>query len=76
MLGFLGGQPIEEPYTDLSYVFIAIYLSYIPAQSLYAGYTRLTLTPEEYDVLYICDNEYKYGNPFDLPEVESEVKKN
>ena len=30
MLGYLGGQPISYPYTELSFFFTCIYFSYVP----------------------------------------------
>lgn len=40
LLGFLGGQPISYPYTDLSLILTFVYFSYTPFLSFWTAYAN------------------------------------
>lgn len=74
MLGFLGGQAIEEPYTDASVFFMFIYLSYVPAMAIYANYTRYVMSPEEFNAMYMSDYEWDAMRGVGKKEENTEIK--
>lgn len=43
LLGWLGGQPISYPYTDLSYILTFVYFAYVPILAIWSGCSKTSI---------------------------------